>query len=659
MKTMVRKSDRDALLKKLSFETLISQLSAQFINLPAEEVDGIIEDAQQRICEFLGFDLSALWQWSTDKPDCLVLTHLHSPADGPKKPAEPVTAESFPWSAKQLMEGATVIYNTEDLTEQEALKDLETKRRYGIKSSVSIPLRAGSRPIIGVLSFNMLHTPFVYDPDTVQRLKLVAQIFCNALLRKNTENELRMSEWLLSLAAESAGAGLWSFDFRTGLFWTTDRGREIFGFFRDEVVSLERFEGCIFPPDLPRVQQMIREDSCSSAERFEVEYRIHDESGQWKWVYSKGRRYQRPDGTADRLFGVSIDIHQRKCMEEDLHNRLKEVEALKRRFEGEAYYLREDLAREQGFEQIIGSSAALKKVLAAARQVAMTDATVLLLGETGTGKGLLAHAIHRMNSRKDHPLVTVNCAALPANLIESELFGRERGAFTGAHSRQAGRFEIAHHGTIFLDEIGEMPLELQAKLLRVLQDGAFERLGSSKTIAVDVRVIAATSRDLRSMVRNGLFREDLFYRLNVFPITIPPLRERTEDIVLLAQYFVEKFARKMGKHIETIPKPLLSRLLQYDWPGNVRELEHLVERGVILSPGLELRFGDLTAPLTELEPISDTSLDLASVERQHIIQVMRRTSWKIEGPGGAASILKLHPSTLRFRLKKMGIQRPI
>jgi PAS domain S-box-containing protein len=656
---MVRKSARDALLKQLSFETLISQLSAQFINLPTEEVDGVIEDAQRRICEFLGFDLSTLWQWSTDKPDCLVLTHLHSPADGPKKPAEPITAESFPWSAKQLMEGATVIYNTEDLTEQEALKDLETKRRYGIKSSVSIPLRAGSRPIIGVLSFNMLHSPFVYDPDTVQRLELVAQIFCNALLRQNTENELRKSEWLLSLAAESAGAGLWAFDFRTGLFWVTDRGREIFGFSRDEVISLERFEGCIFPPDLLRVQQMIREDSCSSAELFEVEYRIHDESRQWKWVYSKGRRYQRPDGTADRLFGVSIDIHQRKCMEEDLRNRLREVEALKRRFEGEAYYLREDLAREQGFEQIIGSSAVLKKVLVAARQVAMTDATVLLLGETGTGKGLLAHAIHRMNSRKDRALVTVNCAALPANLIESELFGRERGAFTGAHTRQAGRFEIAHHGTIFLDEIGEMPLELQAKLLRVLQDGAFERLGNSKTIAVDVRVIAATSRDLRSMVRNRLFREDLFYRLNVFPITIPPLRERTEDIVLLAQYFVEKFARKMGKHIETIPKPLLSRLLQYDWPGNVRELEHLVERGVILSPGPELRFGDLTAPLTELQSIPETSLDLASVERQHIIQVMRRTSWKIEGPGGAASILKLHPSTLRFRLKKMGIQRPI
>ncbi|KAB2892340.1 MAG: AAA domain-containing protein [Desulfobulbaceae bacterium] len=346
-------------------------------------------------------------------------------------------------------------------------------------------------------------------------------------------------------------------------------------------------------------------------------------------------------------------------MEENLRDRLEEVETLKRRLEGEVYFLRKDLTREQGFEQIIGGSAALKKVLAAARQVAQTDSTVLLLGETGTGKGLLAHAIHRMNSRRDRPLVTVNCAALPANLIESELFGREKGAFTGAHARQAGRFEIAHHGTIFLDEIGEMPLELQAKLLRVLQDGEFERLGSSKTITVDVRVIAATSRDLRNAVRNGRFREDLFYRLNVFPITIPPLRERTEDILLLAQYFVEKFAHKMGKHIETIPKNLLSRLLQYDWPGNVRELEHLIERGVILSSGPQLTIGDLAAPLTESGPVPDPTLDLASVERHHIIQVLRRSNWKIEGPDGAASMLNLHPSTLRFRLKKMDIRRPI
>lgn len=654
---MTTKSDKDVLLQQLSFETLLSHMSAQFINLPVEKVDGIIEDAQQQICKFLGFDLSTLWQWSVHKPDCMILTHLYSPADGPKKPTELVATESLPWSAKQIMEGATIILNTEDLTDQESLTDLETKRRYGIKSSVSIPLRAGNKPIIGVLSFNMLHMPFVYNPDTVKRLELVAQIFCNALLRKNTENELRKSQWLLSLAAESAGAGLWALNLRTGLFWVTDRSREIFGFSRDEIITMEKFETCIFPGDLPQVQQMIK-DSCISARQFEVEYRIRDKSLQWKWITSKWKRYQHPDGTAGRLFGVSIDIHQRKCMEEDLHNRLKEDEALKQRLEGEVYFLREDLAREQGFEQIIGNSAALRNVLAATRQVALTDATVLLLGETGTGKGLLAHAIHQMNSRRDRPLVTVNCAALPASLIESELFGREKGAFTGAHNRQAGRFEIAHNGTIFFDEIGEMPLELQAKLLRVLQDGEFERLGSYKTITVDVRVIAATSRDLRSAVRSGRFREDLFYRLNVFPITIPPLRDRTEDIILLAQYFVEKFARKMGKHIETIPKKILSRLLQYDWPGNVRELEHLIERGVILSHGSQLTFGDLSAPMTEPEPVPDTTPDLASVERQHILQVLCRANWKIEGPHGAASILNLHPSTLRFRLKKMGIERP-
>lgn len=658
MKPTARKSGRDALLKQLSFETLISQLSAQFINLPAEEVDGYIEDAQRRICEFLGFDLSGLWQWSVDKPDCMILTHLHSPADGPKKPTELVAAEAFPWSAKQLMEGSTIIHNTEDLTDAESSTDLATKRRYGIKSSVSIPLRAGDRPIIGVLSFNMLHTPFVYDPDTVKRLELVAQMFCNALLRKNTENELRKSQWLLSLAAESAGAGLWALDLRTGVFWATDRSREIFGFSRDEVIDMEKYENCVFPADLPPVQQMIK-DSCLSSEHFEIEYRIRDASSRWKWICSKWQRYQHPDGTVGQLFGVSLDIHHRKCMEENLRDRLEEVETLKRRLEGEVYFLRKDLTREQGFEQIIGGSAALKKVLAAARQVAQTDATVLLLGETGTGKGLLAHAIHRMNSRRDRPLVTVNCAALPASLIESELFGREKGAFTGAHARQAGRFEIAHLGTIFLDEIGEMPLELQAKLLRVLQDGEFERLGSSKTITVDVRVIAATSRDLRNAVRSGRFREDLFYRLNVFPITIPPLRERTEDILLLTQYFVEKFAHKMGKHIDTIPKNLLSRLLQYDWPGNVRELEHLIERGVILSSGPQLTIGDLAAPLTESGPVSDSTLDLASVERHHIIQILQRANWKIEGPDGAASMLNLHPSTLRFRLKKMGIQRPI
>jgi formate hydrogenlyase transcriptional activator len=661
MNLLDTESSKGSLVRKLSFETLLSEMSAQFINLPAEQVDGIIEDAQRRICEALGFDMSTLWQWSEEKTDCLILTHLHSPPDGPQRQTEIIAGEVLPWTFRKVMEGLTIIYNTEDITEGEALRDRETRRYYGIKSSVVVPLKAGNKKIFGAVAFSTLSSEFneesIKDTGIVPRLELLSQIFSNALLRKNFEMQLTTSELRLNLAADSAGAGLWEYSRRSRSFWMTDRTRAIFGFSPDETISLERFEDCVLPEDLPLVRKTLAE-AFASPQQLEVEYRIRDVSGTVRWLASKGRQHRLQGGATDRLLGVTLDIHRRKCLEEALRNRLEEVEALKRRLEGEAYYLREDLAREQGFEQIIGSSTALKTVLAAARQVALTDATVLLLGETGSGKGLLAHAIHQMSSRKDRPMVTVNCAALPNNLIESELFGREKGAFTGAHARQAGRFEVADRGTIFLDEIGEMPLELQAKLLRVLQDGEFERLGSARTIKVDVRIIAATAQDLRVAVRNGQFRQDLFYRLNVFPITIPPLRDRTEDIVLLAHYFAEKFARKMSKKINSISKAALSRLLNYDWPGNVRELEHVVERSVIISPGTTLIFGDQLAPVPE-PTVQESTLDLASVERRHIIQVMRQTNWKIEGSGGAAAILGLHPSTLRFRLKKMGIQRPV
>ena len=641
---------------KLSFETLLLELSARFIHLPSKEVDGNIENAQRRICEALGFDLSALWQWSIEKPDCMILTHLHSPPDGPQRPAELIAGKAFPWTVKKIMEGFTVIVNTEDLTEGEALRDRQTRRYYGLNTSVAIPLGAGDKPILGILSFDTLHSPFIEDTSIVQRLELVSQIFYNALLRKNFESQLLASEMRLNLAAQSAGAGLWEYNSGSGSFWMTDQTRAIFGFPPDEIISLEQFENYILPEDLPNVRKVLA-DAFASTEQVEVEYRIRHASGAVRWLYSRGQQHHHRDGTGALLCGVTTDIHRRKCLEEELRERLKEIEALKRRLECEASYLREDLAREQGFEEIVGSSTALKTVLAAARQVASTNATVLLLGETGTGKGLLAHAIHMMSSRKDRPLVTVNCADLPANLIESELFGREKGAFTGAHARQAGRFEVADRGTIFLDEIGEMPLELQAKLLRVLQDGEFERLGSAKTISVDVRIIAATAQDLRAAVRNGRFREDLFYRLNVFPITLPPLRDRAEDIALLAHYFVEKYTRKMGKKIDMIPKSILSRFLQYDWPGNIRELEHLIERIVIISPETKLIFDDQLGSAPE-PTVQDSTFDLDSVERRHIIKVMRRTAWKIEGVGGAAVLLGLHPSTLRFRLKKHGIQRP-
>jgi transcriptional regulator with GAF, ATPase, and Fis domain len=373
---------------------------------------------------------------------------------------------------------------------------------------------------------------------------------------------------------------------------------------------------------------------------------------------SRGRPYFKSPGEPDRLLGVSIDISERKQMEIELNKRLKEIEELKRRLENENLYLRRELGEEQGFDKIVGASNALKSVIGAARKVAPTDATVLILGETGTGKGMMANAIHKMSTRKGRPLVTVNCSALPKNLIESELFGREKGAFTGAHARQAGRFEVADGGTIFLDEIGEMPLELQVKLLRVLQDGEFERLGSAKTVKVNVRVIAATCRNLRKEIREGRFREDLYFRLNVFPISMPPLRQRTDDIPLLTQFFTQKYARKMGKKIENIPNAVLKSFVEYDWPGNVRELEHVIERGVIITSGLSLQVAGQLKSSRRVDSREEPLKDLAATEREHILKVLRKTDWRIGGPSGAARILKLNPSTLRSRLKKLGIRRP-
>jgi chemotaxis protein methyltransferase CheR len=281
---------------------------------------------------------------------------------------------------------------------------------------------------------------------------------------------------------------------------------------------------------------------------------------------------------------------------------------------------------------------------------------VLLLGETGTGKELAARAIHEASSRRDRPLLKVNCAALPASLIESELFGHEKGAFTGAVSRQAGRFELAHGATLFLDEIGEMPLELQSKLLRVLQEGEFERLGSSKTIKADVRIIAATNRNLKTEVQKGLFREDLWYRLNVFPITVPPLRQHLEDIPALVDHFVKRFSKKVGKTITSISPAMMRSLQAYNWPGNIRELANVIERAVINAQGPVLRLAeDIQADGQSSEAHEKT---LEEIERNYIIQILDQTRWRIEGQTGAAHILGLNPSTLRTRMVKLGIQRP-
>jgi DNA-binding NtrC family response regulator len=352
------------------------------------------------------------------------------------------------------------------------------------------------------------------------------------------------------------------------------------------------------------------------------------------------------------------EIEERKEAARSLKRAYAEIERLKDRFQAESIYLQQDIDREFNFGEIIGRSKALERVFFQVEQVAPQDATVLLLGETGTGKGVVARAIHNRSARRDQPLVTVDCTALPANLIESELFGREKGAFTGADARQMGRFELADGGTMFLDEIGEMPLELQTKLLRVIQDGEFERLGSPRTIKVDVRIIAATNRNLQEEIGRGRFRQDLFYRLNVFPIAIPPLRQRKEDIPLLVNFFVAKFNKKIGRVFETVEKETLKILQEYDWPGNVRELENVIERAVISSQGASLRVLDRfeTSRLGGDEVGQDVKA-LGEMERDYILRVLQKTSWRIEGKAGAAIIVGLNPSTLRGRMRKHGIRR--
>jgi formate hydrogenlyase transcriptional activator len=380
------------------------------------------------------------------------------------------------------------------------------------------------------------------------------------------------------------------------------------------------------------------------------------------WV-PPGHRAVRADGAS---FPVEATFSHAEANGQSLYTVIlrdveerQRAEAERQRLHGLNLYLAEELRVSQSAGDLIGQSRALRRVMDQVQQVAATDATVLILGETGTGKEVVARTVHALSRRKDKVLVKLNCAAIPENLMESELFGHEKGAFTGAVARKLGRFELADHGTLFLDEIGELPLDLQAKLLRVLQEGEFERVGGTESRTVDVRIIAATNRDLTGRAKSGSFRADLFYRLNVFPIVLPPLRERREDVPLLIQHFVRKYGEKYGKRIETIPGQALAACERHDWPGNVRELQHVLERAVILTRGAELAFDP---GFLDREPAGSADLsrpeNLEEAERTHILKVLEAAGWRVSGRGGAAERLGLKPTTLESRMKKLGILRP-
>ena len=433
--------------------------------------------------------------------------------------------------------------------------------------------------------------------------------------------------------------------------------------------------------DIPKLRELLEEilPQNSVLNDFEVEHNF--ESIGRKIMHLNARRIHKRSKENQLILLAIEDVTERESYKRDLEEVVKsrtadliiareeaeeskhqieiayyEIEKLKDQLEAETAYLQEEIKLEYNHENIIGQSNEINYVFYKVEQIAATDTTVLILGETGTGKELIARAIHSLSLRKDRALIKMNCAALPSNLIESELFGHEKGAFTGAHSKRLGRFEIANGATLFLDEIGELPLELQSKLLRVIQDGEFERLGSSSTIKVDARIIAATNRNLEEEVREGRFRADLWYRLNVFPITMPPLREHPEDIPLMVDYFVKKLSKRLGKRIEIIPITVMTALQDYRWPGNVRELENVLERAVINSSGPKLRLIDeLKKVFTEL---SSNEKTMETVEREHIIQVLEQTKWKVSGKNGATEILGLNRSTLRARMKKLGIVKP-
>ncbi len=644
------------------FERLITDISLPFISSNGAHLDTNIDAALKAISGSLRLDYSALAQW--DKAaELFVITHCwvaNKSISGRR-----FSQKEIPWLAFSILRGKSIQFGRSSKFSSEAAKDVETVCHSGIESAFFLPLKFGDE-VLGFVCFACSRADHKWPEDIGNRLHVIAEVFANSLARIRSEDELVQNqerrvleaEERLRLAIESFPTAVIVSNQDGTMIRVNSRTALTFGYTQDELLG-NRCEMLVPPRLREQVNRM----------KFAANPTVRPMgTGQELWGLRKdGTEFQAdvalsPMQTRDGILILSAvtDITDRKISEQaiiDLNARLaaanEQIRIMKEDLEREQVSYKHEIKLESSYDEIVGQSEVLLRVLMNAEQVAPTDSAVLLLGETGSGKELVARAIHKNSKRGVRSMVNVNCAALPASLVENELFGRERGAYTGALTREIGRFELANHSTIFLDEVGELPLELQAKLLRVLQEGEFERLGSSKTIHVDVRLIAATSRDLEAAVREGKFREDLFYRLNVFPIRVPPLRERRDDIPMLTWHFLQMLGSRMGRDISSVRASTMKAFQAYAWPGNVRELRNVIERSLIIHQG----------PVFEAElpggagVSSIVGTKIEEVDRDHIFRILERTGWRVRGSGGAAEALGLKPTTLEARMKKLGVVR--
>ncbi|NLW80345.1 MAG: sigma 54-interacting transcriptional regulator [Desulfovibrionales bacterium] len=633
----------------IDLHKLTAEISARLVRSTAESLDEDITQSLAEVIPALNADRGGLVSVGNGSPLAHVAHVCY--ADGIKEVARDINlVEHFPWAYQTMVVQQRIVSIT-SLSDfpPEAEIDKRSHEAIGTRSILSVPLMIGQR-VHHILVLHAVKTEQYWLEEVVAQIRLIGEIFVSALQRRESELILKDTRDRLELAARSAGCGMWELDFESGVFWITPTVRGHFGFAPDQPVTMKEVLARIDPVDhLPVLAQI--EEARRTGEEITFKYRLRNNGNGIRWLISRGRVAEVGPERKKLLVGVTLDITQSMEMEQRLQDKVREIEELKRQLERENEFLRKEagVIIEQG--EVLGSSAKMREVMTQIVQVARTGSTVLLQGETGTGKGLIAQTIHRLSDRGNRPMVKVNCAALPGALVESELFGREKGAFTGALSKQRGRFELAHGSTLFLDEITEMSLETQAKLLRVLQDGEFERLGSPQTIKVDVRVVAATNRNLEEEIEHGRFRRDLYYRLSIFPITVPPLRERPEDIPQLVWEFVSEFGERMGKKIRRITSRDMEILQTYAWPGNVRELRNVIEHSLIVSSGETLQLQRLASSHLTIE----RGRSLEDVERQYILSVLKSTRNRIKGPRGAAEVLQMKPSTLYSRMRKLGI----